>query len=79
MNEQALKDAMQTGCEFGRFRSETLVEETIRYSITEAQRVRGQGSGDESMLSTAVRKVAEVILRDYPTLTDKEFSLIFRW
>jgi hypothetical protein len=76
MNEQALKDAMQTGCEFGRFSSETLVEDTIRYSITEAQRVRGQGSGDESMLSTAVRKVAEVILRDYPTLTDKEFTLI---
>ena len=76
MNEQALKEAMQTGCEFGRFSSETLVEKTIRYSITEAQRVRGQGGGDESILSTAVSKVAEVILRDYPTLTDKEFTLI---
>jgi len=75
MNELTLRKAMQ-GYQFSSYTSESQIEDVVRWKICDAMKLRGQVNMDESILSTAVRKVAEVILRDYPSMTDKEFEIM---
>lgn len=75
MNELTLRKAMQ-GYQFSSYTSESQIEDVIRWKVCDAMKLRGQVNMDESILSTAVRKVAEVILRDYPSMTDKEFEIM---
>lgn len=76
MNEQAIADAIFQGSAFSTFSSIDLVEKAVRWAIVDAMRLRGQTGSDDSMMQTITHKVSEVILRDYPSLTDKEFSLM---
>lgn len=75
MNEKAIREAMDKGYQFGSYQSESQVEDVIRFKVSECSKLRGQQMGVD-ILHTVVRKVTEVILRDYPTLTDEEFTLI---
>lgn len=75
MNEQSIKDAIQNGSAFGSYSSDSSVENVIRWKIYDAMTLRGQGR-EESAMQTICRKVASVILRDYPNLTDNEFEII---
>lgn len=75
MNELTIRKAMQ-GYQFSSYTSESQIEDVIRWKVCDAMKLRGQVNMDESILSTAVRKVAEVILRDYPSMTDKEFEIM---
>ena len=75
MNELTIRKAMQS-YQFSSYTSESQIEDVIRWKVCDAMKLRGQVNMDESILSTAVRKVAEVILRDYPSMTDKEFEIM---
>ena len=76
MNESTIRDAMETGYKFCSYTSESQIEEVVRWKIKEASKLKGQGGLDADILGTTVSKVTEVIMRDYPTLTDKELGLI---
>ena len=76
MNENSIRDAMENGYKFSSYSTENQIEDIIRWKINDAIKLRGQGEMDMAMQQTIIRKVTEVIMRDYPTLTDKEFGLI---
>lgn len=76
MNEQTIIQAIETGCRFDGYPSESSIETMLRWKINDAMRLKGQSGMDESMAQTICRKVTEFLLRDYPSLTDKEFELI---
>ena len=76
MNEQAIRDAIETGERFDSFGTESRVEDVVRWKITDAMKLKGQSGADEGMMKATSRKVTEVIIRDYPTLTDKELDII---
>lgn len=76
MNEQTIINAIETGCRFDSYPSDGAIETMLRWKINDAMRLKGQSGMDEAMAMTICRKVTEVILRDYPSLTDKEFELI---
>lgn len=76
MNEQTLRKAMQEGYQFSSYTSESQIEEVIRWKICDAMKLRGQAYTDESMIVAMCRKTAEVLLRDYPSMTDKEFEIM---
>ena len=76
MNEQTIKDAIATGTRFGDYNSESAIEQVIRWKVCDAGKLRGQQLNEDSILQTSCRKITDVILRDYPTLTDKEFEIL---
>ena len=76
MNENVIRDAMETGYKFSSYTSQPQIQDVIRWKINEALKLRGQFNMDEGMLTTTVNKVTEVIMRDYLSMTDKEFSLV---
>lgn len=76
MNENTIREAMVSGYRFSTYNSEGQIQDVIRWKINEALKLRGQSNMDESMQSTTVNKVAEVIMRDYLSMTDKELSLV---
>lgn len=76
MNEQAIRDAIIGGSAFCSYPSDSGVEQVIRWKICDAMSMRGQKDTDEGAMQTLCRKLATIILRDYPKLTDKEFELI---
>ena len=75
MNEQSIKDAILNGSAFSSYSSDSSVENVIRWKICDAMTLRGQNP-DENTLQTVCRKIASIILRDYPKLTDNEFEII---
>lgn len=76
MNENAIRDAMTTGYKFSTYSTENQIRDVVRWKINDAIRLRGQGGMDSSMEETTVSKVTEVIMRDYLSMTDKEFGLV---
>ena len=76
MNENNIRIAIESGNRFDCYGSQSGMENAIRWSINDAMKMRGQGNVDEGTMQTIIKKVCEVILRDYPSLTDKEFDLI---
>lgn len=76
MNELSIKNAITTGTRFDNYASESGIEQVIRYKVIDAMKLRGQSGSDEAMLQTICRKTTEIILRDYPALTDKEFDIL---
>lgn len=76
MNVQTLRKAMQEGYQFSSYTSESQIEDVIRWKICDAMKLRGQANMDESMIVAMCRKTAEVLLRDYPSMTDKEFEIM---
>ena len=76
MNENVIRDAMETGYKFSSYTSQPQIQDVIRWKINEALKLRGQSNMDDGMLTTTVNKVTEVIMRDYLSMTDKEFSLV---
>ena len=75
MNKEAIIQAQMIGNKFETF-SDSQLETTLRWCINDAMKLRGQSNADESLMQTVVKKIAEVLTRDYPALTDKEFNLI---
>ena len=75
MNELTLRKAMQ-GYQFSSYTSESQIEDVIRWKVCDAMKLRGQVNMDESIVVAMCRKTAEVILRDYPSMTDKEFEIM---
>ncbi len=75
MNELTLRKAMQ-GYQFSSYTSESQIEDVIRWKVCDAMKLRGQVNMDEGIVVAMCRKTAEVILRDYPSMTDKEFELM---
>ena len=67
---------MQEGVPFGQYQTDSQLESVVRWKINDAMRMRGQVGMDETMAQTISRKITDVILRDYRTLTDKEFDLL---
>ena len=76
MNEISIKDAMVEGCPFNNYDSVGQIESTLRYTVNNAIKMRGQPAVDEDTMYTICKKVADAILRDYPTMTDKEFDIM---
>lgn len=76
MNENTIREAMESGYRFSTYNSESQIQDVIRWKINEALKLRGQSNMDDGMLTTTVNKVTEVIMRDYLSMTDKEFSLV---
>lgn len=76
MNEQSIKEALSLGCPFCNYESESQIETTIRWYVQGAMKMRGQNGADEDMMYTICRKVTDTILRDYPSMTDKEFEIM---
>ena len=76
MNENTIREAMESGYQFSSYNSESQIQDVIRWKINEALKLRGQSNMDDGMLTTTVNKVTEVIMRDYLSMTDKEFSLV---
>lgn len=76
MNESTIREAMESGYRFSAYNSESQIQDVIRWKINEALKLRGQSNMDESMLTTTVNKVTEVVMRDYLSMTDKEFGLV---
>ena len=76
MNENTIREAMENGYRFSTYNSESQIQDVIRWKINEALKLRGQSNMDESMLTTTINKVTEVVMRDYLSMTDKEFSLV---
>ena len=75
MNELTLRKAMQ-GYQFSSYTSESQIEDVIRWKVCDAMKLRGQVNMDEGIVVAMCRKTAEVILRDYPSMTDKEFEIM---
>lgn len=75
MNKEAIIQAQMIGNKFETF-SDSQLETTLRWCINDAMKLRGQLNADESLMQTIIKKMIEVLTRDYPTLTDKEFNLI---
>lgn len=76
MNENTIREVMESGYRFSTYNSESQIQDVIRWKINEALKLRGQSNMDDGMLTTTVNKVTEVIMRDYLSMTDKEFSLV---
>lgn len=76
MNQQSIKAAIETGKQFGQYDSKSQIEQVVRWKVTDAMKLRGQVGGDEGMMQTSCRRITDVIIRDYPTLTDKEFDIL---
>lgn len=76
MNENSIRLAMETGNRFDSYGSQSGMENAIRWSVADAMKLRGQSGVDEGTMQTIIKKICEVILRDYPSLTDKEFNMI---
>ena len=75
MNEGAIRDAITKGNRADSFKSVGELESVIRWIASDALKFRGQTMSDD-VLKACAKKLAEVILRDYPSLTDKEVELI---
>lgn len=75
MNINAIKDAIETGERFDSYRDTDQIEQVLRWKILDALQMKGQQLPETNM-KTICKKVGEVILRDYPSLTDKEFELV---
>lgn len=75
MNEKAIREAIESGDRFDSYRDYGQLEQVLRWKIIDAMTMRGQQL-PESTLVTICKKVREVLLRDYPNFTDKEFELI---
>ena len=79
MNENVIRDAMETGYKFSSYTSQSQIQDVIRWKVNEALKLRGQGNMDETTQSTTIQKVTEVVMRDYLAMTDKEFSLVLEY
>ena len=75
MNEDTIRKAMQ-GQAFNTYNSVSEIENVIRWKVFDAMRMRGQSGVDETTIQTICRKVSDVILRDYPAMTDVEFDVM---
>lgn len=76
MNEASIKEAIESGSRIDSFASVGQIETAVLYEINCTLKLRGQGYMDAGTQETTVRKLAEVLLRDYPDITDKELRLI---
>lgn len=75
MNQDAIREAKATGNKFEGYTSETQIEGVLRWAIIDAMNLKGQTPNDSTLIPV-IKKLREVIIRDYPRLTDKEFELI---
>lgn len=75
MNQQAIREAITTGDAVSSYGTTSKLEEIVRWKLCDAYRLHGQ-TPDVSTLDTVVRKVSDVLVRDYPSLTDKELDII---
>lgn len=76
MNEKTISEAMQNGQAFITFSSQSEIENKIRYKIFDAMKLRGQSGVDDSTMQAIIRKASDVIIRDYPSMTDIEFDIM---
>lgn len=76
MNEASIKEAIESGSRIDSFASVGQIETAVLYEINCTLKLRGQGNMDAGTQETTVRKLAEVLLRDYPDITDKELRLV---
>lgn len=75
MNESVIREAITTGSKFGSY-TQSQIEDVVRWKICDAAKLRGQGDMDSNMVYAITTKITEVIMRDYPSMTDKEFGLV---
>lgn len=78
MNVNAIKEAIQSGCRIDEYRDNEQLEQVLRWKILDALQVRGQQM-PENNLKTVCKKTREVLQRDYPSFTDKEFELVLEY
>lgn len=78
MNENAIRQAREEGTLISAYSDVSQLENVVRWIIVEAQRLRGQQM-DENTMKTICNKTAQVLLRDYPNFTDKEFDLVLEY
>lgn len=75
MNENAIRQAREEGTLISAYSDVAQLESVVRWKIVEAQRLRGQQT-DENTMKSICSKTAQVLMRDYPNFTDKEFDLV---
>lgn len=76
MNESAIRDAIATGNRVDSFTTISALEQAVNWIISEAMQMRGQTGGETGMKDTTVKRVTDILVRDYPSFTDKELKLV---
>ena len=76
MNQNTIRDAIESGYKFSTYNTESQIEDIVRWKINDALKLRGQGEMDANVAQTTVKKITEVIMRDYLGMTDKELGLV---
>lgn len=76
MNEATIREAIQNGSRFDSYRDPDQLQRVVRYEMNNALKLRGQGNMDAAAEETTVRKISEVLMRDYPNMTDAELKLV---
>lgn len=76
MNEGAIRDAITSGNRVDSFATISGLEQTIRWSINDAMKMRAQAISGDGSHETVTKRITEIILRDYPSITIEEFKLM---
>lgn len=75
MNENAIRQAREQGSLISSYTDVSQLEKVVRWKVVEAQRLRSQ-QVDENTMQSICKKTAQVLMRDYPNLTDDELDLV---
>lgn len=76
MNESAIREAINGGQRIDSYDSVSQLRTMLHWKICDAMKLRGQSGVDNGMIDTMEKKIADVLIRDYPSLTDKEVELM---
>ena len=76
MNDATIRTAMMEGSKFRDYTSREQIEIVVNWRISEALKMRGQSGMDNDLLRTMVNNISAVLMRDYGSMTDKEFELV---
>lgn len=76
MNDEIIRIAILEGSKFNTYSNRDQIETVVNWRISDALKMRGQSGMDSEILRTMVSNISTVLMRDYGSLTDKEFELI---
>lgn len=76
MNDETIRTAILEGSKFNTYLNREQIENVVYWKISDALKMRGQSNMDADLMRTMVTNIATVLMRDYGSMTDKEFELI---
>ena len=78
MNEQTIRNAIETGYTFGSYPDSNSLENQVRFAYNDAMKLRGQASQDPATEERSVKTIAKTLFDEYPSLTDNELPIIMQ-